>query len=80
MKVNPAQICMNGHIITENANVLENRSDICKEPKCKERTILECLECGAIIQGTRVSKESLSFSNKPPSHCHECKHPYPWEK
>lgn len=80
MKFNPAQVCLNGHIVTENANIPENRSDICKELKCNEQTITKCPKCEAIIPGSPVSGNSLGVHNKPPSHCHECKQPYPWTK
>ena len=80
MKINPAQVCLNGHIVTENAAILENCKDIC--PKCNGRTIIECPKCKAIIKGSPVSGDIHGFydKNKPPSHCHNCKQPYPWTK
>ena len=78
MKYCPAQICLNGHVITENANIPRNRKEIC--PICKEQTITECPNCKEIILGMAINGNAYGFydKNKPPSHCHKCKEPYPW--
>jgi len=80
MKYYPAQICLNGHVITENATILGNCKDMC--PKCNERTITKCPNCKAIILGMAISGNAYGFydKNEPPSHCHQCKQPYPWTK
>ena len=78
MKYYPAQICLNGHIITENATIPENCKDIC--PKCNEKTITKCPACKADILGMEISGSPLGVHNKPQSHCHECGEPYPWTK
>jgi len=78
MKYYPAQVCLNGHVFTENANIPENCKDIC--PKCNAKTITKCPNCKADILRMAISGNSFGFYNKPPSHCHKCKQPYPWAK
>jgi len=78
VKYYPTQICLNGHIITENATIPENCKDVC--PTCNEQTITKCPACKADILGMAISGNTYGVYDKsePPSHCHKCKQPYPW--
>jgi len=75
-----AQICLNGHIITRNANSSpEFRQNHCK--KCGEPTIMKCPSCNTDIQGEYHVDGVLVGGFKtppPPNFCHECGQPYPW--
>lgn len=75
-----AQICLNGHIITRNANRSPQlRQNHCK--KCGEPTIMKCPSCGADIQG-EYHVDGVFVGGfrtpPPPNFCHVCGHPYPW--
>lgn len=76
-----AQICLNGHIITNMAKKhTEHTQKFCD--KCGAKTITECSQCKTPIRGyfhsevvvIGISDEEL----KPPKYCHNCGKPYPW--
>ncbi len=75
-----AQVCLNGHVITRNANRSPKfRQKYCK--KCGEPTIMECPLCNTEIQGEYHVEGVFVGGFKippPPSFCHECGQPYPW--
>lgn len=74
-----AQICINGHIITDSYNSSPSlRQDFCSE--CGAKTIITCQCCGQRINGDyNVSGViCLSGMNKAPNYCHKCGKPYPW--
>jgi len=75
-----AQICVNGHIVTWNANSCpEFRKKHC--PKCGEPTIIACTACCTPIQGEFHVEGVIAIGggdSPPPSFCHECGKPYPW--
>ena len=75
-----AQICENGHLITEWYNETpSSRSDYCS--KCGEKTITQCLSCNASIRGHHVFP-NVHFIGvlDIPSFCHNCGNSYPWTK
>jgi hypothetical protein len=75
-----AQICINGHIVTRNANRSpEFRQNHCK--KCGEPTIMQCPSCETDIQGEYHVDGVFVGGFKtppPPNFCHQCGQPYPW--
>lgn len=71
-----AQICLNGHVINSS---VKDFSQFCKKfcDKCSARTITECQECKAEIQGRY--KNSISISPfLSPKYCSNCGKPFPW--
>lgn len=74
-----AQICMNGHIITDMAKSNPQfRKSNCT--KCGEPTIINCLQCNSPIQGYYHVDGVVQFGHKPILHsfCYHCGKPYPW--
>ena len=74
-----AQICLNGHVITENAQRSpEFRKKFCD--KCGEPTTTQCPKCNAPIQGEYHVEGvvAIGFNPVAPNFCHECGQPYPW--
>jgi len=74
-----AQVCLNGHVITAS---LEARPELAKKfcAKCGERTMTECRECGAPLQGElRVLPEyTAHHPYQAPFYCHNCGTAFPW--
>lgn len=74
-----AQICLNGHVITESARsspqFTQKYCDRCGEP-----TIIECKNCKTPIRGRYHTEGFFGVGGIPvaPSFCHECGNPYPW--
>jgi hypothetical protein len=75
-----AQICLNGHVIT---NAIEHNPErqqsFCS--KCGARTTIKCLNCGTNIRGKLYDEAVVvisGWSPIPPSYCHSCGRPYPW--
>ncbi len=73
-----AQICKNGHLITE---YFESHSvhdeKFCS--KCGAETITKCLLCGAKIRGAYHVPGVCGFSKYDvPFYCYSCGKPYPW--
>lgn len=72
-----AQICMNGHCITDSADAYpEFRANACS--KCGAKTITECPNCGTNIRGYYDSGGISIREYIVPLYCHECGSPYPW--
>lgn len=70
-----AQVCKNGHLITEYFEESENRKPFCDE--CGEPTITECKNCDTNIQGERTEgMPSLRFTV--PKYCFNCGKPFVW--
>src|SRR5438046_9151426 len=71
-----AQICQNGHIITDALSLLpEKASNFCEE--CGAPTISQCPNCKKDIRG--YLKGSLTTSTTPtPWFCPSCGAAYPW--
>jgi hypothetical protein len=74
------QVCLNGHKISEYAATMPQFS----KPHCSTcggRTIQECPECHAPIQGHYNSPGVFSVSETPvPNNCHNCGTAYPWRQ
>ena len=75
-----AQVCLNGHIITEMAESNPNyKRNFCEE--CGKKTITSCPKCNEKINGYHhITGVIHSGSSKPPSYCPSCGKPYPWTK
>lgn len=73
-----AQVCANGHVITQFAQTRpENTKRFC--PDCGAATISSCPGCSKPIQGYRHGGRVHALaSREPPAFCHECGSPYPW--
>lgn len=73
-----AQICNNGHVITELWDSHPEQGEkFCD--KCGAPTIIACPYCGAKIRGYYHFRGIIDLSAyKRPSFCHDCGHPYPW--
>ena len=74
-----AQICLNGHCITDSANRNQIfRKDFCT--KCGAQTIMECPSCKQPIQGQYFEPGLVAagFKCYVPKYCHACGKPYPW--
>lgn len=73
-----AQICLNGHVITEMAGEHpEYRKEFCIE--CGEKTITACQNCGTNIKGyLNVPGVIGIFEYKKPKYCEKCRRPFPW--
>lgn len=70
-----AQVCLNGHVITEFAEKPDHRQDFCA--KCGVRTITACEHCGKNIRGyLRGSGYAGEFDR--PAFCQYCGEAYPW--
>lgn len=74
-----AQICLNGHCITESLETSQNlaapRCD-----KCGVETISECPSCSSKIRGYYHVDSFVSFGGNydPPKYCYQCGKPFPW--
>ena len=74
-----AQICMNGHCITDSVDANPERGQqFCD--KCGSATITTCPSCGANIRGDYHVPGVLvaGFRYKVPAYCYSCGKPYPW--
>ncbi|MBM4104486.1 MAG: DUF2321 domain-containing protein [Planctomycetes bacterium] len=73
-----AQICLNGHIISDCIHASPDR----KKPfcdKCGEKTISTCPSCNAAINGKYRTSNGYGISlSKSPLYCPNCGKPYPW--
>ena len=73
-----AQICKNGHLVTEyyeSSPVHDEK--FCS--KCGVETITKCLHCDAKIRGTYHVPGVCGFSNyEVPLYCYSCGKSYPW--
>lgn len=75
---NTAQICLNGHVITEN-HPSEFSEKFCS--KCGAETISSCLNCNTAIRGEyKVEGVYVIGSHEMPvpAYCHNCGQPFPW--
>jgi hypothetical protein len=78
-----AQICINGHVITQALLTYPQRAkNFCDI--CGARTVQECPKCHKQIRGVYHNRNggtvrtNPSTPNAPPSFCLECGHPFPW--
>lgn len=72
-----AQICTNGHLITEYASDSSFRKNFCS--KCGHPTIINCSHCNNPIRGKyHVPGAFIHSEYNIPAFCHNCGKPYPW--
>lgn len=73
-----AQICTNGHLITDSIDTSRNRTQkFCD--KCGNETITNCTNCNSPIRGDYDVPGVISFSEtEVPNYCYNCGKPYPW--
>jgi hypothetical protein len=74
-----AQLCLNGHIITEHHNRYPQfRQKFCQ--KCGRETIHQCTHCGTPIRGDYYVEGFIGMGQEMevPSFCLACGKPYPW--
>lgn len=70
-----AQICLNGHVVNSTTiDFPEFSKDFCTT--CGKKTIIECPQCHAPIQGHLQGAFPDTFDA--PRFCHKCGEPYPW--
>lgn len=75
MPYRTAQICENGDLITDSADVFPDECvDYC--PKCGAATYDACISCGKPIRG--VPDDNPSVDYKIPFYCTYCGEPFPW--
>ncbi len=72
------QVCLNGHLITDNAETQpETKRKFCE--RCGAGTTTQCPKCSAKIHGSRHEQNFWTIGVKaPPKNCHGCGEPYPW--
>lgn len=75
-----AQICLNGHVITQvSQSAPEFRQEFCE--RCGEPTITVCRKCNTAIRGLHhagAGRPTVGGPYSPPGFCHDCGEPYPW--
>lgn len=70
-----AEICLNGHIITEFLTSSPHRhEERCHQ--CGAPTITACPSCSAAIRGQEIVDIYVEYEL--PSYCHNCGAAYPW--
>jgi hypothetical protein len=71
-----AQICLNGHLITDILSISPHQhEEHCHV--CGKRTITACETCGSAIRGQELDG-FYDDDYSPPSYCHNCGSAYPW--
>ena len=74
-----AQVCLNGHLITDMAESHpQDTAAYC--PKCGKPTILACPSCNESIRGYCHIQGVISAGSDfdLPSYCRKCGNPFPW--
>ena len=76
-----AQICLNGHIITDSIQIDPKPGQkYCDE--CGAELITACQKCNSNIRGLMVIPDPYADRmvdlNRPPQFCYNCGNPYPW--
>lgn len=73
-----AQVCLNGHVITQFAATRrENQKKFCD--KCGAETVVACPTCSKPIQGYHHTGRFHGLVKEaPPAFCHECGTAFPW--
>lgn len=72
-----AQICLNGHVITEDASNAELLEKYCSQ--CGAKTIMCCTSCNAPIRGEYHVRGLIAVSGYIlPKYCYQCGKAYPW--
>ena len=72
------QVCLNGHMITDDADSQpETKRKFCE--RCGATTTTQCPKCNARIHGSRRMQNGWTTGVKaPPKNCHGCGESYPW--
>lgn len=77
-----AQICLNGHVITDSYNKNpEFHQNYCD--KCGAETITKCPNCKTNIRGDYEVEGVAVISSRispAPAYCYNCGNPFPWTK
>jgi hypothetical protein len=74
-----AQICLNGHVITDRYNSSpQRRKNFC--PHCGAQTMHQCSKCNEPLQGAYIIPGVVVGGGRPlaPAFCHNCGQPFPW--
>lgn len=73
-----AQICMNGHVVTDDITYQAHMAPHCKD--CGADTLTHCPSCGAGIRGRYYVPDVFAVGDEyhAPSYCHNCGKPFPW--
>jgi hypothetical protein len=73
-----AQICLNGHVISQFAESRPDSSQkFCKE--CGAKTLTSCPKCNAPVRGYHHVSGVFDLTGLSlPNFCQECGRPYPW--
>lgn len=72
-----AEICPNGHVITDNLNEhSELHEEYCS--KCGEATLTKCSGCNVSIRGEYYHSGWVSLPYEIPAFCHNCGQAFPW--
>jgi hypothetical protein len=76
-----AQICVNGHVITDLALRADDLQPFCAQ--CGKETFVKCAECGETIRGSMPAEEGSEPRAREyvrPSYCPACGDAYPWTR
>ena len=81
MPYSTAQICLNGHCISDAVDRYPEGSQTFCE-KCGAKTITECPNCGTKIKGSYYEEDAsyIGFSYHKPAYCQYCGSPFPWTR
>jgi len=72
-----AQICINGHVITDSIEDRPERATpFCEQ--CGEKTITRCPNCDTDIRGYYHHGGAVVLLYNRPAFCYACGKPYPW--
>lgn len=73
-----AQVCLNGHPITESIQSSPGRTAK-RCGQCGAETTTKCPKCQTALRGYYDIPDVYDFEiYYPPAFCHECGEPYPW--
>ena len=80
-RIDTAQVCINGHIITDSIQV-DPKPEIKFCEKCGSELITQCQHCKSNIKGREFIPDLMDarivnlYNVKP--YCYDCGKPYPW--
>ncbi|NQU66548.1 MAG: DUF2321 domain-containing protein [Candidatus Marinimicrobia bacterium] len=79
-RIDIAQICINGHIITDSYRPSSSNQNFCDN--CGETLITNCKNCDAPIRGKEWIPDIMADRPvglyRPKSFCYNCGKPFPW--
>jgi hypothetical protein len=78
-KFDTAQICLNGHVITDRYSKASDKRQVFCD-KCGQPTITACTTCYTAIKGdyNGPGVVKLGSTYTVPAFCHGCGEPFPW--